>query len=177
MTLLAKRYASALHLAAKAGNAVPQVESDLMALHAALQDRAVLGLLTSPEVAQGQRQRVVEKLGQGRHALVQNVLAVALQRRRQQMLPDLYPAFRALCMQERGEVEGVVETPRKLGPDDLARLAELAKGLCGKKCLLEQRERPELIGGVRLIVENVLYDGSVLSSLQQLEQKLLSASV
>ncbi len=177
MTLLAKRYASALHLAAKGAGAVPQVESDLMALHAALQDRAVLGLLTSPDVAQAQRQRVVEKLGEGRHALVQNVLALAVQRCRQELLPDLYPAFRALCMHERGEVDGLVETPRKLGPDDLVRLAELAKSLCGKVCVLEQRECPELLGGVRLIVENVLYDGSVLSSLQQLEQKLLSASV
>ena len=177
MTLLAKRYASALHLAAKAGNAVAQVETDLRSLHGDLQDRSVQMLLTSPDVKAAQRAVYVEKLASGRHALVQNFLRVALQRRRQDMLPDLYPAFRALCMEERGEVEGVVETPRALGQDDLARLAELAKSLCGKTCVLTQRERPELIGGVRLIVGNVLYDGSVLSSLQQLEQKLLQASI
>lgn len=177
MTLLAKRYASALHLAAKAGNAVEKVESDLRSLHSDLQDRSVQMLLTSPDVKAAQRAVYVEKLANGRHALVQNFLRVALQRRRQNMLPDLYPAYRALCMEERGEVEGVVETPRALGQDDLARLADLAKSLCGKTCVLTQRERPELIGGVRLIVGNVLYDGSVLSSLQQLEQKLLQASI
>lgn len=177
MTLLAKRYASALHLAAKAADAVAKVEADLQALHAGLQDRSVQMLLTSPDVKPAQREGIVEKLGSGRHALVQNFLRVALQRRRQEMLPDLYPAYHALCMEERGEVEGVVETPRALGQDDLARLAEMAKSLCGKTCVLTQRERPELIGGVRLIVGNVLYDGSILSSLQQLEQKLLQASV
>jgi F-type H+-transporting ATPase subunit delta len=177
MSLLAKRYASALHLAAKASNAVAQVETDLRELHGDLQDRSVQMLLTSPDVKAAQRAVYVDKLGSGRHALVQNFLRVALQRRRQEMLPDLFPAFRALCMEERGEVEGVVETPKALGPDDLARLAELAKSLCGKTCVLTQRERPELIGGVRLIVGDVLYDGSVLSSLQQLEQKLLQASI
>jgi F-type H+-transporting ATPase subunit delta len=177
MTLLAKRYASALHLAAKAGNAVAQVEHDLQALHAGLQEPIVRALLTSPRESLADRTRVVEKLAAGRHALVQNLLQVALVRRRQEMLPDLYPAFRALCMQERGEVEGVVETPKALGEDEVARLSEMAKSLCGKKCVLTQRIRPELIGGVRLIVDDVLYDGSVQSSLQQLEQKLLQTSV
>ena len=73
-------------------------------------------------------------------------------------------------------MEGVVETPRPLGPDDLARLQELAQKLCGKKCSLSVRVRPDLIGGVRLFVGNMLYDGSVKSTLEQLEQKLLQKS-
>ncbi|MEQ1631951.1 MAG: ATP synthase F1 subunit delta [Planctomycetota bacterium] len=177
MSLLAKRYATALHLAAKAGNAVTQVEQDLQSMHAGLQDRRVQALLQSPDVTSAERLRVVQKLGTGHHALVQNLLHVVLKRRRQEVLPDLYPAFLALCMQERGEIEGVVETPRPLGPDDLARLQEMARNLSGKTCVLTVRIRPELIGGVRLVLGNVLYDGSVQSSLQQLEQKLMQASV
>jgi F-type H+-transporting ATPase subunit delta len=177
MTLLAKRYATALHLAAKAANAVSQVESDLQSLHAGLQSASVMALLTSPEIASAERARVVEKVGAGKHALAQNLLRVMLRRRRLSAMADLYPAYRAICLAERGEVEGTVETPKPLGPDDLARLQEVARKLCGKTCSLTVRIRPELIGGVRLIVGNVLYDGSVKSSLEQLEQKLLQAPV
>lgn len=177
MTLLAKRYATALHLAAKAAGAVAQVESDLAALHTTLQDRTVHALLTSPDVGHEARARVVQKLGDGRHALVQNVLQLVLRRRRQEVLPDLATAFTAICRAERGEIEGVVETPRPLGEDDLARLSQMAKSLSGKSVVLTVRVRPELIGGVRLVIGNVLYDGSVQSSLQQLEQKLLQATV
>lgn len=177
MTLLAKRYASALHLAAKAAGAVAQVESDLTALEATLQDRTVRAMLSSPDVGTEARDRIVQKLGNGRHALVQNVLQLALRRRRQEVLPDLPGAFTAICRAERGEIEGVVETPRPLGEDDLARLQQMAKALSGKTVLLRVSVRPELIGGVRLVLGNVSYDGSVQSSLQQLEQKLLQASV
>ena len=155
MTLLAKRYATALHLAAKAGNAVTQVESDLQSMHADLNDRRTQALLQSPDVTSAERLRVVQKLGAGHHALVQNLLHVVLRRRRQDVLSELYPAYLALCMQERGEIKGVVETPLPLGSDDLARLQEMARSLTGKTCVLTVRVRPELLGGVRLVLANV----------------------
>jgi F-type H+-transporting ATPase subunit delta len=177
MTLLTRRYATALFLAAKAQNAVPRVEADLGAMHAGLQEGALQAMLLSPDVPGPERARVLQKLGAGKSPLVQNLLQVLLRRRRQEVLFDLQPAFRALCMQERGEIEGVVETPRPLAPDDVARLAQLAQQLSGRKCSLAVRVRPELIGGVRLLLGHVLYDGSVQSGLEQLEQRLLQVSV
>lgn len=177
MTLLAKRYAVALHLAAKAAGAADDVERDLAALHVALQDRAIAALWLSPEVSTAARERVAAKLAQGRAPLLGNLLAVLLRRRRQEVLPDLYPEYRALAMAERGEVEGTVESPRPLSAEDLQRLQDLAQRWSGRRCTLAVRIRPELLGGVRLIVGNVLYDGSLKSGLEQLEQKLLQASV
>lgn len=177
MTLLAKRYATALLLAAKAQGAVDAVLHDLEALHPGLQDRTVRALWLSPEVSLQQHTALAQKLAAGRSPLVGNLLHLLLRRRRPEVLFDLAPAFRALVLQERGEVEGVVETPRLLAAEELQALAVLAQKLCGKKCSLTVRMRPELIGGVRLIVGNVLYDGSVQSALQQLEQQLLTAPV
>jgi len=173
MTLLAKRYATALHGAARAQGAVDAVLRDLAALHTAMQDRAVRSLWLSPDVRGAERARTAQKLGQGRSPLIANLLAVLLRRRRQEVLPDLYPAFRTLVLQERGEVEGVVETPRPLGQGELQQLEQMAQRLCGRKCSLAVTVRPELIGGVRLIVGNTLYDGSVQATLAQLEQQLL----
>ena len=177
MTLLAKRYATALHLAAKAQGAVDAVLRDLDALHVAMQDRAVRSLWLSPDVRGAARTRTAQKLGNGRSPLIANLLAVLLRRRRQEVLADLYPAYRALVLQERGEVEGVVETPRPLGQGELAQLEQMAQRLCGRKCSLAVSVRPELIGGVRLLVGNTLYDGSLKSSLAQLEQRLLQVPV
>ena len=73
--------------------------------------------------------------------------------------------------------KSVMESPRPVGADELAQLQQIARKLSGKTCVLSVRVRPELIGGVRLFVGNVLYDGSVKSNLEQLEQKLLQASV
>ncbi len=177
MSLLAKRYAVALNLAAKAAGSVDNVLRDVESLHAVLQDRRASAMWLSPEITAAQRARIADKLAAGKSPLIANLLHLLLRRRRQEVLGDLYPALRALVMAERGELEGLVETPMPLSADDLQSLQALAQKLSGSKCLLAVRVRPELIGGVRLIVGNVLYDGSLKSALEQLEQKLLQASV
>lgn len=177
MTLLAKRYAVALHLAAKAAGSVGAVGNDLEGLHLAIQDPTVQKMWSSPEISAQERTRIAQKLAAGKSPLVANLLQVLLRRRRQEVLADLQPAYRALVMAERGEVEGVVESPLPLGAADVAQLQQLAHRLSGKQCQLSVKVRPELIGGVRLIVGNVLFDGSLKSALEQLEQKLLQASV
>ncbi|MBL8724091.1 MAG: ATP synthase F1 subunit delta [Planctomycetes bacterium] len=177
MTLLAKRYATALFRLAETAGAVPALAGDLAAVHAALSSVAARALLQSPDVTGAERAVLLQKLGQGRHQLLQNLFGVLLHRRRLEVLFDLFPAFHALQLAARGELEGVVESPRALGAAELQALTALAGRLSGKKVTLTQALRPELIGGVRLKVGNVLYDGSLLASLEQLEGRLLQASL
>jgi F-type H+-transporting ATPase subunit delta len=177
MTLLAKRYATALHGLAAAAHAVDAVAADLAALHAALDSAAARSLLTSPDLGSRARDQVLAKLGAGRHALVQNLLGVLQRRRRLEVLFDLHPQFLALLQAERGEVSGEVATPHPLGAAEMAALTGLAARLSGKKVTLTQVLAPELLGGVRLRLGNVLYDGSVLASLQQMQDRLLQASI
>lgn len=177
MSLLAKRYATALHLAAKAAGAVEQVEGQLQSLHLGLQDRAVRDLMVSPDVGEQQRDAVISKLSAGMHPLVANLMRVAQRRRRLSVLSDISPAYSRLCMQERGEIEGIVQTPKPLSAADMQTVQATADRLSGKKCRLSVEVRPELIGGIRLILGNVSYDGSVQSTLRQLEQQLLQANV
>lgn len=177
MTLLAKRYAQALFALAKEGGAVDAVASDLGALHAELHAPGAGELLSSPDVPADERKSVLEKLGAGRHQLVQNLIGVLHERRRLEVLPDLPVAFRDLYMEDRGEVEGTAESAHPLSTDEIAGLTELASRLSGKKVVLTAAHKPELLGGVRLIVGNVLYDGSLRAALTQLEEQLQQSSV
>jgi F-type H+-transporting ATPase subunit delta len=176
MSLLARRYATALLLAAEGRGEVDRVERELARMHAALAAPAARALITSPDVPGAHRQRALEKLA-GSSELLQNLVRVTARRRRLPVLFDLHPEFRALVLAQRGEVEGVVETPLPLDDAAVGRLAELAARLSGKKVAFAVRVRPDLIGGVRLIVGNTLYDGSVKTALQQLEQRLMNAPI
>ena len=177
MTLLARRYASALFLAAREQGAVADVGKDLAALHPVLAAPAARAVLLSPDLKTEERQRLLERTAQGRHPLVQGLLRTALQRRRLELLPDLQPAFRELELQERGEVEGVAEVARPLDAADLQQVTALAQRLAGKKVILRVEVHPGLIGGLRLRLHNELYDGSVSTALAQLEQRLMQAAI
>lgn len=177
MTLLAKRYASALFALAKEKGATDAVASDLSALHGELHAPHASELLESPDVGPDERKVILDKLAEGRHQLVQNTIGVMRERRRLDVLKDLPEAFRALYMQERGEVEGVAESAHPLSADELTALTQLASRLSGKQVVLTAAHRPELLGGVRLIVGNVLYDGSLRAALTQLENQLQQSSI
>jgi F-type H+-transporting ATPase subunit delta len=177
MTLLAKRYAAAMHALAVQQSVVDAVADDLAVVHASIATPAAKALLTSPDITAAERGVVLDKLCAGRHALVRTTIGVLQHRRRLEVLFDLHGAFRALVMASRGEVEGVAEAPYALGDDELSALTALAGRLSGKKVRLSTALRPELLGGVRLRIGNVLYDGSLRASLDQLGQRLAQAAV
>ncbi len=187
MTLLAKRYASALFALATEQEKAAQeqtgqkvtdaVAADLSALHAALTSPAARAVIMSPDVTATERAALLDKLCSGRVGLLRNLVGVLQQRRRLDVLFDLQPAYQALVMAARGEVEGIAETAHALAADELAALTALAGRLSGKKVHLTTVLRPELIGGVRLRIGNVLYDGSLRAALDQLQVKLTQAAV
>jgi F-type H+-transporting ATPase subunit delta len=177
MSLLARRYATALFQAARDRGALAAVAGDIAALHGAFADARVRALLTSPDVSGVEREHVLGKLAEGRHQLVRNLLFLARDRQRLTMLPDLHPELRALVLEHERRVEGVVETARPLAPAETAGIERLAARLCGKQVTLTVQVRPELIGGIRLRLGHELYDGSVATALEQLEQQLLQTPV
>ena len=177
MTLQAKRYAQALYSAAVGAKAADDVLADLKALQLAISQPAARDQLTSPDVTTAERTAALDVLARGRHALVVNLLAVLQRRHRLEVLFALYPAYRALLMADRGEVDGVVQTPHPLGDAEVQALEGLAARLSGKKVSLTVQQRSDLLGGVSLRVGNELYDGSIKSMLAQLQQHLLQASI
>lgn len=177
MTLLAKRYASALHRLASDAGSLDTVARDVRSLDAELKTPGARALLASPDVTFAERSAVLTKLGKGRHVLVQNLLGVLEHRHRLEVLFDLQAELHPLVLAQRGEIEGVVETPRPLGDGELQALAAMAGRLSGKKVTLTVALRPELLGGVRLRIGNVLYDGSMKATLDQLQGQLLQASI
>ncbi|MCA8954281.1 MAG: ATP synthase F1 subunit delta [Planctomycetes bacterium] len=182
MNLLARRYAAALFALAQEAAAADAVAADLAELHAQFTggdgpNRAARALLQSPDVSASERAGVLQKLADGRHQLVQNLIGVLEHRRRLEVLFDIHPEFRALLLEQKGEVEGVIESPYPIDAAQLEELTKVAASLCGKKVALTARERPDLLGGARLVVGNVLYDGSLKAALEQLRGRLMQASV
>jgi F-type H+-transporting ATPase subunit delta len=120
---------------------------------------------------------VLANLTAGRHPMLANFIGVLQQRRRLEVLFEIYPAFRAIVMAQRGEVEGTAESPHPLDEAQMSSLTALAGRLSGKQVQLHAAIRPELLGGVRLRVGNVLYDGSLRAALDQLASKLSQAAI
>ena len=76
---------------------------------------------------------------------------------------------------ESGTVEGVVESARPLGEVELEELRASLGARLGKQVRLENRTAPDLVGGVRVIVDNRMIDYSVQGRLGALRKRMLDA--
>ena len=175
MSLLANRYAQALHDAARRQDAVDAVGKDLLALQAALAEPETGAVVLGADTPATARRAAMDRLGAGRHVLTQGLLRVVDARRRQEVLPELAEAYAALVRLARGEIEGVAECAHPLASEQLAQLEKLASAMTRMRVKLTVKQVDELIGGVRLRLGNTLFDGSVATALAELETQLMAA--
>lgn len=177
MTILVNRYVTALFQTANEQKALEAVEQDLGRLAQVLDEPANRALLLDPRLPADRQRAMLTRIGEGMHALTRRFLALLVEHRRVAILPELRQAFRTQLLAARNTVEGVVESARGLSPEDVAQLAAAASQALGKTVELRVVERPELIGGVRLLVQNRLFDGSVATALDALRKQWLSLPV
>jgi F-type H+-transporting ATPase subunit delta len=171
------RYAEALFGLAQARGALEAVRGDVARLASELSERGRLAFLFDARLPlEARRQRAAEHLS-GLHALTQNFVNLVLDKRRVEVLRDLGAAFHRRDLAERGAAEGVVESARPLAASDLARLASALGPRLGKQLSLEGRVVPELVGGVRVVVESKMIDASVAGRLESMKKQLLAAEL
>jgi F-type H+-transporting ATPase subunit delta len=172
---VALRYATALFELALEKGVLERVEADVERVAAEVSDQQVAAWLFDARIPGERKREQLERLAQQLHPLTANFLRLLADKRRLAVLRDLRPAFRRSLLAERNATEGVVESPRELAPNELARLSEALGRMLGKHVELESRLRPELIAGVRVFVDNKLIDQSAAGRLEGLRGRLRHA--
>ena len=169
------RYAEALHRLAQTRGALDAVRADLARLAAAVRTGGPLATVFDERVPLEKRCAQLVASLSGAHELTQNFVQLVLDKRRVEVLRQLGAAFHRRDLAGRGAAEGVVESARPLGEIELGQLATALGPSLGKQLTLQNRLVPELIGGLRVVVESKMIDASVAGRLEGLRKSLLAA--
>lgn len=172
---VAQRYADALYGLARRRGALEAVRADVARLASALADRGVAQALVNPRLDRGARLAKLESLLGACHQLTRNFVRLVFDKNREALLLSLGRAFAELALEERGAVEGTVESARPLDQGEIERLAAHLGARLSKTVLLTNRVRPELVGGVRILVASSMIDATVTGRLTELRQRLMDA--
>lgn len=171
------RWAGALFNLARKAGAVEAVGGDLQRLQGELEHPKVRDFLLGARSGQADRRAKLQPLLDSFHPLTKNFVQLALDRRREGILPHVAEAFRRRALAEERVVEGVVETARALGSSEISALeASLGKRL-GSRVRLSQRVNDSLVAGVRIFVGTRMIDQSVQGRLETLRRRLESAQL
>jgi F-type H+-transporting ATPase subunit delta len=176
---VAIRYAEALYGLARDAGRTQGVLEKLVELKGALDaDSEAWGKILDPRIGvQKKEEYLAERFLMDRDRLVGNLFRLILKNRRVEILRDFFRVY--LEVHERGEgiLRVQVETATTLEDADQAALWEKLEATTGKTVIVEPRVVPEILGGVRLIVESRVVDGSIRHRLERLKKELRTVNV
>lgn len=170
---LASIYAQALYEAAAEAGVLEQVATELKTLRDTfVNSPRVERFFVSPTISFAQKRKVVEGALNDFSRVTQNFLLVLADRNRSQLMAGIATAFSEHSNYKAGIAAVEVHSVRKLNDDERARLTAMLAGRLKKRIDLDERIRPELLGGLIVIHGDHMWDASVAHALGQMTDKM-----
>jgi F-type H+-transporting ATPase subunit delta len=176
---VAKRYAVALFNAAVKQDITEQVYEDITSFVELLrQNRDFVGFLKSPEIiTEAKKQLVVDVLADRSAGLFVKFILLLIDKKRLKHILAIEDAYRQLYEQLQGIVEAKVITAIPLDDDLEHRTIEMLERETGKTIRLSKTVDEEIIGGMIIIIEDEIIDGSIRHKLDRMTKSLSEIKV
>jgi F-type H+-transporting ATPase subunit delta len=170
---LARRYAQALFELAVQQD-LNQIETELQQLISLIEENAeVAHLLYHPHISLTEKKAIMDKLFSGSLSdTVRRFFYLLIDKRRENLLPNIQREFKLLADQARNIVEARVTSAAPLSKSQEERLHKELVRITGKDVRIVQEVRPEIIGGVIVQIGDRVMDGSVAYKLSQIRLSL-----
>jgi F-type H+-transporting ATPase subunit delta len=171
---VAKRYAVALFNAAVKQDIAEQVQEDMSSFVELLyQNSQFTGYLKSPEaLTEAKKQIIVDVLGDRTAGLFIKFILLLIDKKRLTHILEIADAYRQLYEQLQGIVEARVITAVELDGDLEQQTMEMLERETGKTIRLLKTVDADIIGGMIIIVEDEIIDGSIRHKLEQMRRSL-----
>ena len=174
--LAALRYAQSLLELATEKTALDAVAADWNRLLLAYQgDPSFARKLSDARLSAAEKKALVGGALGAEKGLVKNTVSVLIDRRREGDILPCALAFFEMLERAQGILRVEVETAQPLAADAEKNLVAGLEKATRKKVILSTVVKPELLGGIRLVIDSRLIDGSVKRRLETLAGRLKAA--
>jgi len=173
----AKRYARALFSLSQEKEVLVAVTEDLESLRKLLDESDDFqAFLDHPLIPPTQRRAAINALFQGRvTALTLGFMLFLEEKRRLDIFRQIADAFETTVNRHRARVNVAITAAAPLEEDQVAAICAQLRVRTGMDVQAEVQVNPDLIGGFRIKIEDEIIDFSLMTQLQNLKQKLITA--
>ncbi len=174
-----KEYARALmELAAEEGIADALLYESRTVFRLFSENVGYTRLLSDPQIPKAERVGLIgETLKNGFHPYFANFLKLVTERGYARHIPALMEEYERLYCETYGIVTATAVSAVPLSEQQKRRLTEKVSDITGKMVSLRCTVDPSVIGGIRLTVQNTLFEGSVRAKLDELRTNLKALTV
>ena len=174
MLEIAQNYASALLSLAVDDNKVILYQEEVKELRKIIRDNPdFLLLIESRFLSVKEREENAEKLLSNFSTDVVNFIKIIIKHNRVNYLVDILDAFNSLCNENRDIVEGLIYSAFPLEEATLLKIKKKISEIENHEVDLIPRIDPSLIGGVKVVINSHVYDGSIKNQLEKMQIDLL----
>lgn len=174
MDSVSNRYALSLFELAKEEDAVESYQKDMLKVQEVFHDESFVQFFSHVALADEVKNEVMKKAFQGQvQDYVYHFLMLLIQKRRMKYIRGICQDFQSLCYEYFGIKVGKVYSVYQLNEIEMEKIEKamsLKEGMKVKlSCVVDER----LIGGIKVVIDNHVYDDSLSYKLESLRQELL----
>lgn len=174
---LSARLAESVFAVAKNAQAVEEVMQSLDAVDSWVREDARLrAFLQSKKINHDQKRDALKKaLSESCHPIAAECVALAAEERSVEVIKQACTSYRAFAKQELGIVSAHAQVAEAFSESDTASLKSKLDEILGKNSELTVEVNPDLIGGIKLRVEDTYLDASLQNQLKRMRETIVSS--
>ena len=174
MNEIASRYGLALYSMCLDNNKVIEVQEEVKEIRRILKEYPdFVMVLDSKFLTLEERMEMVDKTFINVDIDFKSLLKIMIQNGRILSLDEVLQAFNSYCNAYRGVDEGLIYSTSPLDEKTKTMIEKKISEIEKVKVELINRVDPELIGGVKVVIHDHIYDGSIKNRLEMMRKDLL----
>ena len=173
--MVGNEYAKAIYELAHENNKIKVFSECFMAVsQTALSNKDFMEIMVSPIINKKEKKEVIKKVYSSLDEDFINFLYVIIDNNRFSIFEEIYDAYESLILTDKNIVKATVFSAKELNANQTKEVIKaLEVRYSGKKIEAEYIINPELIGGIRVLVNNESVDLSLKASLDKLKESIL----
>jgi F-type H+-transporting ATPase subunit delta len=131
----------------------------------------------NPAIPHDQKIKVLDAVAQraGLVGPVRNFIAVLIEHRRVNLLPQIATQFEAELNDRLGFIDAEITSARELSGQERQALEQQVARMTGRTVRAQYSTNPQVLGGAVVKVGSTIYDGSVRGQLRKIREQLVEA--
>ena len=174
MKEITSHYSEALFSLKRDSNQLEESQKEIKELIKVLkQNPDFITLLSSSYKDFKEKEQIIDSVFVGVDEDIRILIKIVTKNHRGQYLVEIFENFNSLVNEYRGVLEGLVYSTEPLSEKELLKLNKTISEIESRPIELKNIIDPALIGGVKVVINDHIYDGSIKHHLESLKLTLL----
>ena len=174
MKEITSRYAEALYSLKKDEDSLESSQKEIKELIKVLKENPdFLVVLNSSYKEFEEKEQIIDKVFIGVDEEIKTLIKIVVKNHRGQYLTEIFENYNSLVNEYRGVIEGLVYSTEPLSESQLAKLNSAIGKIETRPVELKNIIDPSLIGGVKVVINDHIYDGSIKRHINDMKIALL----